>query len=502
MVKTKEEILNGMSRFRFDLLCYTDFKFFCEKMLGLTDMGGIHEFQLKWIDLIQKYRIIMLEAPSGSSKSEIVGACYLLWELYKNPKKKIENRIVSKTRDQSEKNLLVRMQNYVLDNEILIESLVPPDKRVSWTKTGFRTINGSVNDIVPYNINIKGSRAHNIVLDEIDSYDDPDIFFKHVLSRTHAGGKIIGITTPEGISKIIGQLKEKTPRPKSIVFHKTAVFIHPDGTNVKSEEIQTHEDFDRLKKMGCKSIWPENEKFDFDYMKEDFIINGRLSWIQNYLCEILGFSEDAAFPLKDIIDSYDPSLTYNYEVNPHAMYFIGADFATSSGPKADYDAYVVVELLNNTYTIKHIQIGKGIHPEVKVRELKRLYDIFQKGLSVKIIADESNAGSVLIKMIRSAGCTVIPQKFSGVARFDLLQTLSNVLKSGYVVIPKNPKQEDFNKLVNTMQTQLSGFHRSKTEKGNETFLSKAAHDDIAISLALAVKNASKQMTTYVKPRSA
>ncbi|KKL06978.1 hypothetical protein LCGC14_2590650, partial [marine sediment metagenome] len=79
MVKTKEEILNGMSRFRFDLLCYTDFKFFCEKMLGLTDMGGIHEFQLKWIDLIQKYRIIMLEAPSGSSKSEIVGACYLLW---------------------------------------------------------------------------------------------------------------------------------------------------------------------------------------------------------------------------------------------------------------------------------------------------------------------------------------------------------------------------------------------------------------------------------------
>jgi hypothetical protein len=107
-----------------------------------------------------------------------------------------------------------------------------------------------------------------------------------------------------------------------------------------------------------------------------------------------------------------------------------------------------------------------------------------------------------MKMIRAGGMTVIPQKFNGVARFDLLQTLSNVIKSGYLRIPKNPQQEDFNKLVNTLQEQLCGFQRAKTEKGNETFLSKARHDDIAISLAMAVKEASNHMTTYVKPQSA
>ncbi|MGV9141316.1 MAG: hypothetical protein ACOC1X_00095 [Promethearchaeota archaeon] len=495
-MRTKKEILGNMGKVEFDMRCKYDFKFFCEKMLGLTDMGGIHDFQKDWINTIEKYRISMIEAPSGSSKSEIVGACYPLWELYRNPDKRLEIRLVSKTRDQSEKNLLVRTQNYILDNEILSNELVPSDKRVSWTKSGFRTKKGDVMDIVPYNVNIKGSRAHIMILDEIDSYEDHDIFFKHVLSRTHAGGRVVGISTPEHISGIIEQLKEK--KLDFVGFHKTTVFVHPDGTNVKPEEIQSIEDFDRLKEQGCKSIWPENEKFTFNYMREDFQVNGRLSWIQNYLCEIIGLSEDAAFPLKSIIESYNYDLDFDYSCNPNAMYFIGADFATSDGPKADYDAFVVVELLDNAYTIKQVQTGKGIHPETKVKELKRLYDMYSKSLSVKVVADESNAGSILIKMIRAGGMTVIPQKFSGVARFELIQTASNILQSGYVKIPKNPKNENTNETINTLQTQLAGFKRSKTDKGNETFLSKAAHDDIAISFCMAVKEASKQVTTYVK----
>ena len=491
-----------MSRFKFDLLCCSDFKFFCEKLLGLTDMGGIHDFQLEWINLIENNRFIMIEAPSGSSKTEIVGACYPLWILYKNPDKKLDIKHISKTIGQSERNLLVRIQNYILNNEILMDALVPKDRRVSWTKTGFRTVNGTTDDIITYGVNAKGTRGNLIICDEIDSYDDPDIFLKHILSRPHPHGKIVGITTPEYMTKIISQLKERKPRPKNLVFHKTVVFKHPDGSPVTPEDIQTIDDFDRLKDEGCYSIWKENDNFTFETLKNQFALMGRLAWIQNYLCEILGVSEDAAFPLKEIINSYHSDLNYDYEVNPNALYFIGADFATSSGAKADWDAYVVVELLNGVYTIKYIKIGHGLHPETKVKELRQLYDNFSKGTNCVIIADESNAGSVLMKMIRAGGMTVIPQKFNGVARFDLLQTLSNVIKSGYLRIPKNPIQEDFNKLVNTLQEQLCGFQRAKTEKGNETFLSKARHDDIAISLAMAVKEASRHMTTYVRPQSA
>ena len=53
---TEEEILRGMNRTRFDMLCRYDFKFFCERLLGMNEMGGIHDFQLEWVDLAERNR--------------------------------------------------------------------------------------------------------------------------------------------------------------------------------------------------------------------------------------------------------------------------------------------------------------------------------------------------------------------------------------------------------------------------------------------------------------
>ena len=498
-MRTEEEILNGMDRFEFDLKCFTDFKFFCENMLGLTEMGGIHDFQLDWVNLAEKNRNTVIEAPSGSSKTEIMGVIYPIWDLYRHPNEKREIIVISESIAQSERNLLARMQNYILDNEILSKSFVPRDKRVSWTKTGFKTVNGSTVYNVAYK-HTRSYRAHLIICDEADAYEDPQIYFDDVTSRPHPGGKIILISTPKGTTRLIGRLKERKPR--AYVFHKTTVFVDKDGNPPNSEKIQEADDILNLKSQGYRTIWEENEKFSFETMAEDFEGSGRFAWIQNYQCEIVGFSEDAAFPLKSIIGSYDEELRMDFTINKNAMYFIGADFATSDGPKADYDAYVVVELLNNVYTVRHIYTQKGVHPEQKAEVLKRLYETFSQGLACRIVADESNAGSVLIKMIRARGCTVIPQKFNGAARWSLILTTSNIMQSGYIKIPRNPLQEDYIKLTNTLQDQLTGFIRSKTDKGNDTFLSKAWHDDIAISFCMAINEASKQMTTYVKPRCA
>ena len=486
-----------MDRVLFDMQCNVDFKFFCEKMLGLTNMGGIHDFQLEWIDTIEKSRNTVIEAPSGSSKSEVPGVCYPLWILYKNQDKKREIILVSKTIAQSEKNLLVRLQNYIMESEILKNVLVPKDARVSWTKTGIRTVNGSTVLNVPYNTNIKGYRAHLIVCDEADSYEETETYFKHVSSRCHAGGKIIVISTPEGVSNLIAQLKEKNP--PSYAFLKTTVFKHADGTYVQAGEVNSIEDIDKLRDAGCYSIWPENEKFNFDYMKEDFVAIGKWSWIQNYLCEIIGESEDAAFPLKCIIDSYNYDLEFSQEVKDGAMYFIGADFAISSGPRADFDAYVVVELYQGIYTIKYIETLHGADFPIKKQRLKILYDRYYSSYGTKIIADKSQMAIALINELKSMGMTVIPQGFSGVARLLLLQTLSNVMQSGRVEIPKNPLNKEHNDLVNTLQAQLGGFRRDKTAKGNETYLSRAPHDDIAISLAMAISEATKYKVSRVKP---
>lgn len=486
-----------MDRIKFDMMCRYDFKFFCEKLLGITEMGGIHKFQLDWVELAERSRNSVIEAPSGSSKTHIMGVAYPLWCLWREDKR-LEILLISKTVAQTEGNLLDRIKTIITDNEILATKFMPKDARTKWNTKGIRVANGSTIKNVPYNVNIKGYRAHLIICDEADSYEDIDIYFKHVVSRPHPGGKIVLISTPEGVSNLLGKLKER--RPPSYSFTKTTSLIHPDGKFVTAAEVTSVEDLVRLEEEGCYSIWPENEKFGFEYMKQEFITQNRWSFAQNFLCEIIGESEDAAFQLKDIIKAYEPTMSFDYNVNHKAMYFIGADFAISSGPKADYDAYVVLELLDDRMTIKHIETHRGFPRQLKVEAIENLYRKFYSPIGTRVIADKSNMGEMIINDLRAKGVTVIPQSFAGIVRLQLLQTLSNVFQADAVMrIPKNPYRYEENKLIDLLQEQLMGFVRTKTEKGNETYLSKANHDDIAISLAMAVSEAAKMKTTYVRP---
>lgn len=500
---TEEETLQGMDKTLFDIKCKFDFKFFCERMLGLTDLGGLHEFQLEWFRLAEKSINTVIEAPSSSSKTEIMGVCYPLWHLYTKDKK-LEILLVSKTVAQAEGNLLDRIKDYIMGNEIMKKALVPANARVTWNKLGIKTINQSTIKNVPYNLNIKGYRAHLIICDEADSYEDVDIFFRHVISRPHPGGKIILISTPEGTTKLIGQLKEKAEHSDEFSdynFMKTTSLVFKDtGEYVTGDDIKDIEDFNRLiSEDKIKPLWSENDNFSFKSLKQKFLL-GKYTFFQNYLCEIIGESEDAAFPLASIIDTYNHDLRFNFDKNNDAQYLIGADFAISSGPRADFDAYVVVELLNNVYTVKHMETYKGLQRPQKVARIKWLYDAFYSTRGTRVVADESNMGTMVMNDLRASGVTVIPQTFSGIARFKLINILSNVFQSpGSLVIPKNPIDENNNKLVNELQNQLMGFKRTKTDKGNETFLSKAVHDDIAISLAMAVKEATKLNSVTVRP---
>ena len=502
-MRTQEEILNGMDKSFFDFKCKYDFKFFCEKMLDLTEYGGIHEFQLDWFRLAEKSVNTVIEAPSSSSKTEIMGVCYPLWHLY-TKSKKMEILLVSKTVAQAEGNLLDRIKDYIMNNEILKRALVPDDARVTWNKMGIKTSNQSTIKNVPFNVNIKGYRAHLIICDEADSYEDVDIYFNHVTSRPHPGGKIILISTPEGTTKLIGQLKEKIESSAEFddyKFMKTTSLIFKDtGKFVTGKDISNLDDFnDLIKKNLIEPLWKENDNFSFAKLKQKFLL-GKYTFFQNYLCEIIGESEDAAFPLSCIVDTYDNKLGFSFLKDESAQYFIGADFAISTGPRADFDAYVVIESLNGVYTLKYIEMSKGLQRPQKIQRLKFLYEQFYTTMGTRVVADKSNMGTMVINDLRALGVTVIPQGFSGVARFELINILSNVFQSqGSLVIPKNPENESDNKLINELQNQLMGFKRTKTDKGNETYLSKARHDDIAISLAMAIKEAVRLGSATVKP---
>ena len=103
-MRTRDEILGKYDLPTFLIKCKTDFKFFCEKCLGITTYGGIHPFQLYWFNCARKYKRLIIESGAGSSKTEIMGAAYPLWLMmcFKN----LKILLICKTMEQSTSNML------------------------------------------------------------------------------------------------------------------------------------------------------------------------------------------------------------------------------------------------------------------------------------------------------------------------------------------------------------------------------------------------------------
>lgn len=469
-MRTKAEILDGMSEIGFFSRCSLDFKFFCERMLGITEFGGIHDFQMEWFNLTKKGNAIMITAPSGFSKTELMGVAYPLWYALMNPGHSI--LLFSKTVAQAKDNLLQRIKNYIEDNELL-KGLVPEGKTATYNVKQAKFTNGTTINNIPYNINAKGYRAHLIILDEIDSYEDLNIYYDIITSRMHPGGKIVGISTPEGPTQLLGDLKNKNPR--GYVF-KTTVAIVDEKGKPKTEDYE----------KGF-SIWPE--RFTIDYLMKKKEEMGEQMWEKNFQCNVMTQGEDAIFSVPSFVNSYDRRIRFNRNVERNAQYFVACDFAISKGPRADFDAFVVVEKLNDFITIKHMEIHKGLQRPAKVNRIVELSEIYHSDKMTHVIADESNMGTMVIGDLRARGLTVKAQNFHYAERKKLLLQLANVIESGTLIIPRSPKCDQTIKMTNLLFEQLIGFRRKTTDVGTETIESKSTHDDAAMSLAMAVKEA-------------
>lgn len=497
-MRSKEEIMDGMNKVEFLLRCKSNFQFFCEKMLGFASDGTkieIMPYQIKWWSLAQTYDRLVIEAAAGFAKSETMGAMYPLWLMFS--KRNLRILLVSKTRDQSKGNLLDRIKNYIRDNEFLKELFVPKDADTSWNQNEIRTKQGHWVRVVPYNTNIRGYRAHLILCDEADDYDDPNIYFEHVTSRVFEGGKIILISTPTGATKLIGQLKEKrmTGNLKNYHFEKTPGLVKPDGSKAYTCK---PEDVTKEMLLDCVSIWPKG------YSKQTLIDKwdeqDRWNFMRNVMCEVIGEAQDAIFKINDILNSYDYTKGFTKEVDPDAQYFIGADFAISSGPRADFDAFLVVKKKNDQCVLVSAEDHKGWQRPAKVQRLRELWEHYETTKGCVIIADESNMGTMVMNDLRGEGVTVVAQNFHSAARKKLILTLSNVFQGKAIIIPRSRDDPEVNRLSELLKDQLVGFRRKTSDKtGAEGIESTAPHDDIAISLAMAIQEATRHEDMDLPP---
>lgn len=484
-MRSKKEILGETPLPVFLLKC-RNFKFFAENVLYEASSGEqifIKPFQEEWVQAVEKNQRVIIEAGTGSSKTETIGAMYVVWKMFLEKNKSI--LLLAKSRDQATSNILSRIKRYIENSELLVNMLMPEDRRRCWNVEEIETANGCRCKNVPYNDRIRGFRADLIICDEIDSYEDTNIFFEHVLSRLNPTSRLVGISTPTGATKIIGQLKE---RQKAGIlsgwkFIKTPYLVDEKGNPA---EINEREDINKF-----ISIWPE--KWPLDELYRRWGEQTKANWMRNYMCISLGEIDDAIFPIKNILDSYDYNRGFTERVNPNSTYFIGADFAISEGPRADYDAYTVVEKTGDQMIVVWIEMHKGWQRPQKVNRLKELYEKYFVDGGTWLIVDESNMGTMVMNDLRNLGVPVVGQSFHSISRSKLLIDLSTAFSGGGIIIPRNPDSDDeCVKYSELLKDQATGFRRKRSDKtGKELIESRAAHDDLVVSLAMAVSEAQK-----------
>jgi hypothetical protein len=491
IMRTQNQILGKYTKTEFFMKCILSFKFFAEECLKFTSNGEriyIQPFQERWVMLAESNEGLVIEAATGLTKTETMGSMYPLWKMFKE--KNLRILLVSDSLSQSKGNMLERMKQYITDNEFLSKMLIPDNRDTTWNKEEIRTKNGHWVKVVPYSDRIRGYRADIIICDEVDAYDDTNIFFEHVTSRLFEGGKLICTSTPKGPTRLIAILRDKAKQGElsDWYFEKTPILVKEDGSKAYTcaPENVTYEMI-----KDCVSVWPE--LYSTKNILKKWYIQGKWNFMSNNMAEVVGDAEDAMFPVKYIMKAFDRTIDFTNELDINAEYFIGADFAISDGPKADFDFFTVVKKKHGQYTVVRAEQWKGKDIPFKVERLECLFNYYNEtDYGCTLVVDESNFGKEVERQILSRGVPVIPRNFYSVARKKLIDSLAQIFKSGTITIPRNPNPEfksniDCVEYGNILKDQLTGFIRHKSEKtGSEFPHSTAPHDDGAISLALAI----------------
>ena len=461
-----EDMMGEMDLASFTNKIYTDFKFFYEVVLGFNELGGLNPYKREWFNLAYENDRVMIKAPSGFAKTTVLGVAFPIWWALTNPNKKV--LLISKTLTQSKDALLIQIRDLIEDNEFLRKALMPENRDKIWNQTQLKLSNGVTIVNRPYSINIRGYRANIIILDEIDSYEDSAIYFDYVVPRLIPGGKIIGISTPEeGTSTLMELIKLRDRATNNYIFETYVGIIN--CTDPK--DLATGE-----------SIWPE--MFSMEELIRRRSELGEQKWQKNYMCDAMTEGENSIFKAT-IIEScknYDLSFT---EVNNDEEIYIGADFAISSSPTGDYDAFVVIGKKKDVGTIKHAERWKGIDVPEKVKRIKELYTRYG---AICVIGDNSGIGMEVIRQLRSEGLSVEEQSFSSGERNILLNNLLALMANGKIVIPKHQDDLQAIEFSNILEYELFSFREIKSQSsGHTSYVSRGAHDDTVMGLAMSVK---------------
>lgn len=447
-----KEIIGEYDLPSFILRC-RNFEFFCNNVLKETfKEGGIKDYMLEWFSLIQNNDGVGIFAPRGFAKTTVMGVAYPLWLVLTN--KNIEIMIVSQSESRSKKTLSI-IKSLIENNPLLVE-LKPKDFKETWSS---KQINLSTNCKIycrTFTRTIKGDRNDIVLMDEAESYENPELFFDYIVPTLKKGGKIVLISTPE-VNGLIQMIEDR-----NIGY---VIGSYPAIVN-------------------GKSIWPE--MFPMKRLDRIKKIQGEQFFQKNFMLNPFSESGKSIFTAESIRLASDKNSGFTSKHLGGEVY-IGADFAIASGPDSDFDCFVASEIIDERVILKHGELHRGWPVPAKVQ---RLIELFEEHKAIMIIADESHVGFDVIRQLKAEGIPVQSQSFAHRERHRLLTNLKSILDSGRIKIPRNLDDLQCRRFIDKLEVELLSIHQKTSDtSGITSFISTGAHDDTVMALAMAVKNA-------------
>ncbi|MFW5902404.1 MAG: terminase large subunit domain-containing protein [archaeon] len=451
-MKSKEEILGDYNETEFLAKCQLDFKFFCERLLGFD----IQPFHMEWFNMVENNQRTAILAPTGFGKTTILGISYPLWIAFTRTKKEV--LVISNSLNQSTR-ILQHIRDHI-ENNPLLRTLKPKDANQRWSKKEIVTSSHCKIMCRPYSINIKGEHVDYILMDESASYDDPDIYFDYIVPRAASrGGTICLISTPESTTDLMGIIESK-------------------GLDYEFGKYPAIQD--------GESIWPD--RFPLEKLEKFRRELGEQYFEKNYMCNPRAESEKSIYKLEDIQAGFDYSRGFTSQTDG-GFTLVSCDFAISDHSTADYDAYIVLEKVDDKIILKHIEKHRGVRTPVKVKNIRRLVDEYEP---LRVIIDKENIGATMVDSLRAEGISVIPQDFHSQSRTAMLMTMKNVLDAHRLVIPRKESDGYAIDMTNELIEQLINIVESTNPiSGRKQYVSNTAHNDLAMSLAMGVFHANK-----------
>ncbi len=457
-MRTKKEILQNDDELMFTQKCYLDFRLWAERVFGLE----VKDFHIEWMKLIHNNRFVTIKAFRGSGKTTFLGVVYPLWLAFYKPGCHL---LYTASELSQATKILDEVKEEIENNEFLQELM--PEMPSTWKKTELKMTNGSKISCKAFTKHIKGIHVDYAFVDEVQDISDRDVYYKAIAPTVNQKkGHIIAVGATDNPTDMLEELRSK----KEYVAKSYPILVRPG-----------------------ESIWPE--KFPLKEIESIRKRDGEPSFQTQYMLNAKSDIEGAVYPTEWITNCFDPTETFGDQKYEDSTTVIGADFAISQGNRADFDCYIVMEKVGGKAIIRYGERHRGLSKDAKVQRLKELHDRYKP---LKMVLDPANIGEAVLQDLRMEAYPVQEGEFYPKARNKLLVTLQTIIQpdkngNSTLVIPRDPENPQVLNFTNKLVEELLGFKEEKSEStGMTSLVSRGAHDDTVMALALACKASVEQ----------